>query len=1281
MARAVSNLIQITPELTSEQAEALTKSANQFDKLLEGQDGRPVQAVRQAALEQLGGWLWQASGLDADELIEALDDARAEQVPLRLEVIGAEHQQLPWELLFHGDEQLGFVARNPWCVLMRRPKGKGKEAPAAAARPLRVLLFVASPEDLDPEKSRLDFEREEEQLFTALDGSMRKGEVELDVAEDGLLSTLVRRLSEDRYHAVLLSLHGSPARNAKGQEEWGLLFEDEETGLSRSVAGSDLAAELDELPPGHRPRLTILSACRSAKAEDSAAPISSVARTLHQAGFERVVGMRLSVLDVAASAFTAALLPRLAQGNGVGRSVSLARAELATGKWLGQEISTSKGASEGDAFAQWSLPVLFDRTTGGPLIDPALPAELVERPPLANVLIGTGALELPTRGSFIGRRAVMRRHLRSFLDGSRPRLLFTGPGGVGKTTLAAQFGSRLRERVPDVRLLGFRAPFELADLYEPLREEAFDGEEEAGLQDALNAAADQREGVRRLLQSLSQREEPLALLLDNLESVQALEDLEVSDEHVDSLWFLETACSLAGSTRVLLTGRYALEQLEGLVLHSPIGDAPAGDVLRRMSRLGWPEGLKDEDKHHLRRLLGGNHRALEWASQVLETSPRRAPELLKAVQAAEAPPGTAEEAAEVVLEALRQNLLFKEVRALLGTEAETTLQRAALYRVPFTEDGLRAVAPNREQQDETLRRLLDYSLLERAEHPILKLTYHSVSPVVRELLGSMPMPEKARRRLHGAMGRYHRFQGAEVSRLWSDDTEAIAHFRMAEEHAPADDLAEAVAGFRYSRGDFAGASRLTEEIVARSVSPVPWWAWNRHGMCMASLGRPEEATMAHVNALAMARKAGDRVSEGTSLNNLSQVHGGRGGLDESLGYLKQSLRIRREVGDRGGEGVTLNNMSKIYMVRGELDEALSHLKQSLEILREVGDRAGEGTTLNNIASVHQARGEYDEALGHLKQSLEIVRAVGDRAGEGASISNIASVHQARGELDEAIVYSKQSLEILREIGDRAGEGTNLNNISQIYFARGELAEALDFMKQSLEIRREVGDRVGEGTTLNNIASVHHARGELDEALEYLQQSLEIRREVGDRAGEGATLNNISQVHDARGELNEALRYLRRGLETLREVGDRAGEGATLNNIASIHQARGELDEALDYMKQSLEILREVGDRAGAIPTLHNMAMLSIQRGSAEQAIPLWIEALQNAQATGNAQGIFEVSRALGRVLAQAGAAKEARHLLARALLVGQKLGRSECADIEQQLISLGPPEDSDEVPE
>ncbi len=1013
----MAETITITPELEPRRAALLDKWVEQLDGHLDSRSGaRPI--AQTDVLQQIGSLLWEASGLDEERLRTAIDNARDEDgAAVRLIVTGQEKQHWPWELLYHGADDLGFVGRRAWCVVARRTSGSGRKKARATARPFRMLLFISSPVDLDAERNRLDFEREEELLFTAVDEPWSKGELDIDVAEDGVLDTLLDRLDKNQYHAVILSMHGAAARNGKGEEEWGLLFEDKDTGQGAAVAGSVLAAHFDKLPAGRRPGLVVLSACRSARAEESAESITDVARRLHEVGVERVLGMRLSVMDGAATAFSTELFRLLAKGEVLGRAVTLARDKVAQGAWLHQSQNGGKGSADGDPFGQWSLPVLLDRTTDGPVLDPEAAGEVIQRGPSSSVLIGDGTIEVPPRSSFIGRRTFIRTYLRKFLEGETPKLLLTGPGGVGKTTLAGLFARSLRERQPRTRLLGFQAPFDLGLVSEALRQEAFDGSEEPTLLAETQAEPDMRKRVERLAVSLASRERPCAFVLDNLESLQDMGTLTVPAEHEESRWFVETVGRLPEPTRVLLTGRYALPGVvEGGTLRCPVPDAPYGDVLRRMNRLRWPEKFDAKQKRWIHRKLGGNHRAIEWMAQLL-TGGAKAEELVEALENVETPPGTPEEAVAVVLEALRQNLLFSQLRSQLAAGQDRLLRAATLYRVPVSADGLLALEEEQEQHEANRARLVDYGLLETGRDRTVDVDFFLVPPVVGELLGETAFGQEELRGLHGTAGKYHRFQGRYLSRRWVDDLEAIYHFRRAEEHKEADELAEGVCGFYHSVSSFAEAKRLTQEIVERDAPPAPWWAWNRYGMCQQTLGDLGDALKAHERALLLAPTAKEK---GATLNNLSQIYDARGDYDSALRYLEESLAIRREIGDKAGEGATLNNLSQIYKARADYDSALGYLEQSLAICREIGDRKGEGVTLNNLSQIYKARADYDSALGYLEQSLAIRREIGDKVGEAATLNNLATTAHARGDDDRALRYLEESLAICREIGDREG---------------------------------------------------------------------------------------------------------------------------------------------------------------------------------------------------------------------------------------------------------------------
>ncbi|KAF5417184.1 MAG: Photosystem I assembly protein Ycf3 [Candidatus Methanogaster sp.] len=656
----------------------------------------------------------------------------------------------------------------------------------------------------------------------------------------------------------------------------------------------------------------------------------------------------------------------------------------------------------------------MDRTVDGPIVDREMPGEVIKRHPLSSVLIGDGTIQVPQRSSFIGRRTEARRYLRPFLEGRTRCLMLTGPGGVGKTTLAGLFARQLIERQPETRLLGFRAPFDLGTIYEALRREAFDGTEEPALLTLIQAEPAIRKRINELLISLARRKRPCAFMLDNLEAIQDISTLETSTEHETSLWFLRTVCDLPSPARVLLTGRYTLPGLsEEIVTQCPVPDAPYGDILRRMNRLDLHQTMDVDKKRWIYQVLGGNHRAIEWAAQVLKDETNKACELVKALEKVEAPPETPEDAIRVVLDAMRQNLLLSAIREHLTGEQDRLLRSLSLYRVPVNYDGLTMVSVHPEELTIDQQRLSDYALLEGAYAPGLDLEYFSVPPVVKELLKGGCFSTEELTQLHEAMGRYHRFQGRYLSRRWTDDLEAIYHFRIAGDHESADELARGVSGLYHRISNFADANRLTEEIVERSSPEPPWWALNRYGMCQMVLGSPDNALSAFKRATPLAPT---RKDEGAILNNISQIYRARGDYDTALKYLEESLEIYREIGDKAGEGTTLNNISQIYDARGDYDTALKYLEESLEIYREIGDKAGMIPTLHNMGHIAIEAEDPERAMSLWSEALSIAMETGDAQGIFHVAKTLGSVFATMGNNDDA----RKLLNLAVEVGSEAG---------------------------------------------------------------------------------------------------------------------------------------------------------------------------------------------------------------------------------------------------------------------
>ncbi len=289
----------------------------------------------------------------------------------------------------------------------------------------------------------------------------------------------------------------------------------------------------------------------------------------------------------------------------------------------------------------------------------------------------------------------------------------------------------------------------------------------------------------------------------------------------------------------------------------------------------------------------------------------------------------------------------------------------------------------------------------------------------------------------------------------------------------------------------------------------------------------------------------DKQAHGAVLGNMGNAYSHLGEPRKAIEYYEQGLRIAKEIGDRRVEGDNLGNKGNAYSHLGEFRKAIEYYEKALKISKEIKDRSGEGNHLGNIGSAYYHLGEPRKAIEYYKQALKIYEEIGDKRGEGNNLGNMGLAYSHLGELREAIEYYGRAMKISKEIGSKYGEGNQLGNIGNVYSDLGEPRKAIEYYEQALRITRETGDRHGEGNHLGNMGTTYSDLGEPRKAIEYYENSLKIAREIGDRHGEGNLLGNMGLAYSDLGEPKRAIEYYEQALSIAREIGDRRGEGNQL----------------------------------------------------------------------------------------------------------------------------------------
>ncbi|HRQ39486.1 MAG TPA: tetratricopeptide repeat protein [Chloroflexota bacterium] len=1113
------------------------------------------EVVTEAQLQQVGGQLWAA--LDVAEAFAAARQQAGRQIlPILIESDDPVVQALPWETLHHPDH--GFLGQVDGFTLSRCVPAHASRQPDLQAGPLRVLLFTTLPDDLDAEKERLDVEEEQAQVLEALTPWIAEGVVQLEMPDDGRLTTLQAYLRDFQPHLVFMSGHGQYVQPPlSGQSAYGIFLFEDEIGGSQPVAEDKVAAAF----LGSHVECVVLSACEAGKGSSEALN-NGLAWRLSSLGIPHVVGMRESVLDRAGTLFAHAFCDAVARQEPLPVAVQAGRQAITT-PLQGSDLVARHGEQASGlaelSLGQWCLPLLLTAQYNRPL----LTWNFTPQPPPTRLTSQTlDTVTLPPR--FLGRRAELRA-LKSRLRarpgaGQLRQLLITGPGGQGKTALAGRLAQDLQRQGYEVIAYAARPEnswrlFFMGDwqLLHPANRADY-----ASMEPHLENEAEKADHLLRLC--LRQSGGKVALFFDNLEAVQDGQTQALTDERL-AAW-MAAAQGLAGAGLILLlTSRWRLPGWPESD-HWPLARASYGDFLRLAQEHLPPRWLRERARlRQVYATLHGNGRGLTFFAGAIQGM---------AFQ------GTDSQAEEAFLARLAEaetrvqmDMALAEIVAHLPEGALALLHRLPAYLTPVPREGVVKLGLDLPEPEALLQRLLAVSLVEQTVALEWQCTEYQLPPLVAGWLEKQgaPPPDPALLRV---AAEYQLYLWRAERFLLGQALAAHAALRRAEEIERADRFAlDWIVGPLNRQGLY--ETLLNEWLPAICHSSNPW-------------------------------------IKAEALGQTGKQHHHLGNYNLALPLFQQSLQISQEIGDKSGMGTTLNNMATTAYARGDYDTALRYLEQSLQISQEIGDKSGMGTTLNNMATTAYARGDYDTALRYLEQSLQISQEIGDKSGMGTTLNNMATTAYARGDYDTALRYLEQSLQISQEIGDKSGMGTTLNNMATTAYARGDYDTALRYLEQSLQISQEIGDKSGMGTTLNNMATTAYARGDYDTALRYLEQSLQISQEIGDKKGESTTIGNIANIYLARGDREIALKYFKYDLSICQEIGDVAGLSITLINIGHVHWQNEEQREALSAwiashqiasqinLAQALQALAELAGQLGLPGGLAGWAALAEKRG-------------------------------------------------------------------------------------
>jgi len=913
----------------------------------------------------------------------------------------------------------GFEEREKKGLYLLKIKGseKEEEKEKVTKKQIKILSITASPKQSNP----ILYEKEQDTLLDAFRNFDRK-EVFLDIPDPvkSTLTEIEEYLADGQHDILQITAHGGIDKKGVGI----LSFEDAE-GKLVEIKGEKLAENLLRLKKEKKAdvKIVILSSCHSARRELHLMP---VAKVLHKAGIDAVIGMKESVRHNTAVAFNVGFFKALIKN----KTVKQAFEE-------GKKAIAEKERKQRQDYPNLQIPS-----------EDEIPQLLLNNEKLCIENFSDNIIKVERVGShdfggarylergFIGRRDILRKIYKQ-IKTFESCIVVKGSGGIGKSAITTRVTANLKRKGYDFIVIhGETGP-------EKILEEISKKAEEIGItgaEDIFKAKLNWKEKLKWFTANFLVKRK-YVLIFDNFEDNQHIKQNGIiKNNNLKKLLFDLREYLKDQDTLVLISTRY---NIPGFV-PIEIGEFTSLEFHKMLLNKKALVRLKVKDIIQLQRDIGGNPRAIDlldkialnkfdereftW-KEILKLIPKMKDRIIKGKRGDDFTP-----------------LLLDVLISFINKSQLSVLKTVSIFRLPVAEE---AVKINKIKfNDEDIEILKNLSLVEY----IASFGIYYVHRLTADFVLKNKTEEHEKTELHRNAAKYWE-KVAKVSEYDTNWLEARYHYWEAKEFEKAAGIALNIANSYRIWGFIDSALELNIQTLKSDVSKKTRAnAKNNLGLIYSALGEKEKALKYLQEALKVHSQIGYKHGEGTALNSIGNIYRDLGNLKKGLKYLEKALEISKQQDDlKDGMAATLGNISLIYSVFGEHEKALKYLQQALVIDRQLGYKQGEAIQLGNIGLFYHDIDEPEKALKYHEEALVIHKQLGYKQGEASQLGNIGLIYRTLTKSEKALKYIDEALVINKQLGYKQGEAIQLGNIGLIFSDLGEPEKALKYLLMSFLI--------------------------------------------------------------------------------------------------------------------------------------------------------------------------------------------------------------------------------------
>ncbi len=207
-----------------------------------------------------------------------------------------------------------------------------------------------------------------------------------------------------------------------------------------------------------------------------------------------------------------------------------------------------------------------------------------------------------------------------------------------------------------------------------------------------------------------------------------------------------------------------------------------------------------------------------------------------------------------------------------------------------------------------------------------------------------------------------------------------------------------------------------------------------------------------------------------------------GQLASSRSLLEQAIALAGEIGDQRALAFAKSRLCWVHAAGGRDDEAALALgEEAVVSAREMGDPWILAETLNDLACAHAELKHSSSAIPLGEESVRLRRSLGFLPGVADSLNNLGYLMLLVEDYPAAVEYLQECLELARDLAIRELAIIAQSNLALAFLFNREPHHALPLFMETLRLCREMDDRRTGQESLIGLAGAAAERGEWDRA--------------------------------------------------------------------------------------------------------------------------------------------------------------------------------------------------------